>query len=674
MPDAANAQAGQNSAREKPSAKSIVTFVFTAALVLFAVFYSELMPHISQYFYIYAESYTMYFVGIGVFLVYLNFPASKKIGEKHKGKFIWYDLVLGVIALVASFYVGLNFETLYGTVNVNSLQSVLGWLMVIVILEAARRAVGMPMVIVSLVFLAYLFFGNKISGFLHTTTFTNAKVIKYIYMSTEGVFGMPIQIVSTTVIAFITFGAFLSCSKAGEFYKNLALSLVGALRGGAAKAAIVCSCLFSTMTGEPVSNAGIVGPLTLPLMKKLNYDKTFSAATVAVASCGSMIMPPVMAAVAFLIGQMTGLGYGAVVKAAILPAILYYCALYWQIDFFTAKNGYQSVPREELPRLRIVFRSGWQYLVPIVVLVYFLLVLRWTASGAIYRSLLVLILVALIKKDDRQYFVKRIKQAIFESGISSLPTIAVSAAAGIIMASVTMTGLGLKLSAYLEILSGGNLFVLALLTAVTIYIMGMGMAPIVSYILMAILVAPAMINLGVEVIAAHFFILYMSISTFVTPPFALASYMTASMTESDGFQVSLKAMRLGIGCFLIPFVSIFSPALMGIGNVGEVITSFVTAFIGVIFIAAALEGYMFAKVSIWQRILFALAGLGLFIPGTLTDVVGIVLAVAPLYFQFRERRNCRVSDEMKDTQMSAESIVQTGNNDAAADSTNSQVL
>lgn len=666
MPAAASVQPGQENVREKTNVKSLVTFVVTAALVFFAVFYSELMPYIGQHFYIYAESYTMYFVGVGVFLVFLNFPATGKTGEKHKGKFIWYDLALGIIALVASFYVGLNFETLYGSVNVNLFQGVMGWLMVIVILEATRRAVGMPMVVVSLLFLAYLFFGNKIGGFLHTTTFTNAKVIKYIYMSTEGVFGMPSQIVSTTVIAFITFGAFLSCSKAGEFYKSLALSLVGTLRGGAAKAAIVCSCLFSTMTGEPVSNAGIVGPLTLPLMKKLDYDRTFSAATVAVASCGSMIMPPVMAAVAFLMGQMTGLGYGAVVKAAILPAILYYCALYWQIDFFTAKNGYQSVPREDVPRLRDVFRSGWHYLVPIAVLVYFLLVLRWTASGAIYRSLLVLIIVALIRKEDRRYFVKRIRQAIFESGISSLPTIAVSAAAGVIMASVTMTGLGLKLSAYLEILSGGNLFVLALLTAVTIYIMGMGMAPIVSYILMAILVAPAMVNLGVEVIAAHFFILYMSISTFVTPPFALASYMTAGMTESDGFKVSVKAMRLGIGCFLIPFVGIYSPALMGIGSAGEVVISFATAFVGIIFIAVALEGYMFARVPAWQRVLFALAGLGLFIPGALTDVVGIVLALAPLYLQLRERKKRRALRP----DIAAEAASQAVGDETAADSDN----
>lgn len=239
------------------------------------------------------------------------------------------------------------------------------------------------------------------------------------------------------------------------------------------------------------------------------------------------------------------------------------------------------------------------------------------------------------KRDDRKYFVARIKKALFDSGKSALPTIAVSAAAGIIMASVTMTGLGLKLSAYLGVLAGGNLFILALLAAATIYIMGMGMAPIVSYILMAILVAPAMVNMGVPVIAAHFFILYMSISSFITPPFALASYMTGGMVGADGFKVSLKAMRLGIACFLIPFVGIYSPSLFMVGTVPEIILSFITAVIGVFFIAAALEGFMFTKAGVWQRILFAAAGLLLFIPGLPTDLIGLACAAVPFILQLR---------------------------------------
>ena len=636
---------GRDAESKKKSLKRTLTFVFTAALVFFAIIYAELFPHLTQYFYMYAESYTMYFTGIGVFLVFLNFPFNKKKSAEFKDKIIIPDLILGCIALVSSFYVGLNFESIYSIPTANTMECIMGWAMIVVTMEAARRSIGLPMVVVAFVFLLYIFFGSDMPGFLRTISFAQDKIVKYIYLSTEGIFGMPSQIVSTTVIAFITFGAFLACSKAGSFYKNLALAAVGALQGGAAKAAIVCSCLFATMTGEPVSNSGIVGPLTLPLMKNLKYDKVFSAAAVATASCGSMIMPPVMAAVAFMMGQFTGLGYAAVVTAAILPAILYYCALYFQIDFFTAKQKYPSVPRTQLPSIKKVMKEGWQYIIPIIVLVYFLLVLRWTPAGAIYRSLGVLILIVLCRKDDRIFFFTRLKKAIFDSGFSALPTIAVSSAAGIIMASVTMTGFGLKLSAFLGVLANGNLLILAILAAVTIYIMGMGMAPIVSYILMAILVAPAMVQLGVPVIAAHFFILYMSVSAFITPPFALASYMCAGMVGVDGLKVCFKAMRLGIACFLIPFVSIFSPQLLGLGNPLEVFWCFITALVGVFLIAAALEGYMFGRAPAWQRILFAAAGIILFIPGLNTDIIGFALAIVPFLLQLRLRKQQKLELE-----------------------------
>ncbi|MDR2163879.1 MAG: TRAP transporter fused permease subunit [Clostridiales Family XIII bacterium] len=623
------------------SLKRKLTFVFTVALVIFAILYSELFPYLTNIFFIYAESYTMYFTGIGIFLVFLNFPAKK--GDNQDGHIGWFSLAVGIIGLFLCFYVGFNWESIYGVGSVtNTLyQQIMGWLLAVIVLEAARRAVGIPMVIVAVVAILYAIFGNNLSGFMHTTSFSSQKIISYLYLSSEGIFGMPVQIISTMVIAFITFGAFLSCSRAGDFYKDLALSMMGSLRGGAAKVAVLCSCLFSTMTGEPVSNTGIVGPLTLPLMKKLNYNKEFSAAAVAVSSCGSMIMPPVMAAVAFLMGQMTGLGYAAIVTAAIIPAILFYCAVFWQIDFYASKHKYKAVTTADIPHIKNVLREGWIYLIPIAVLIYFLLVVRWTPSGAIYRSLGIMIIIALIRKRDRDYFVPNIKRAFFESGISSLPTIAVSAAAGIIMCSVTITGLGLKLSSSLGMLAHGNLLILAILAAVTIYIMGMGMAPIVSYILMAILVAPAMVNLGVPVIAAHFFILYMSISSFITPPFALASYMAGSMVGVDGMKVSFKAMRLGIACFLIPFVCIFSPELLLIGAPIEIALSAGTAFAGIIFVSAALEGYMISSLNIWQRILCAIGGMCLFIPGVFTDIIGIAIISVPSMIQFRVYRRNR---------------------------------
>lgn len=609
--------------------KRNLLYVVAVFLPLFAIVFQEVFPRID--FFMYPEVYTMIFLAAALLLVFLCFPVNQAAGTR------WYDLVLGIVGCAGCLYVAFNWEAIYnlGTMQASTGQQLLGWAVVLVVLEAARRTVGLPMVIISIGFLVYGFLGNYMPGFLQTASFSVQNMIGYIFLSNQGIFGLPSQIIATIVVGFITFGAFLGATRAGQFYTNLALAAMGRLRGGAAKVAILCSALFATMTGDPVSNTGIVGPMTLPLMQRLRYDPTFSAATVAVASCGSMVMPPVMAAIAFLMAQMTGLGYAKIALAAFIPATLYYFSLYWQIDFFSAKLGYKTLQKKDIPKLWDVIRDGWIYLIPLAVLIYYLLVLRYSPAASVYRGLLALVIVSLVRKKDRDFFLPRIAGSLRETGISLLPTAAVSAGAGIIMAMVTLTGLGIKLSAFLATIAGGSLLVLSLITAVTIYIMGMGMAPIVSYILMAILVAPAMTQLGVTVLAAHFFILYISISTFITPPFALASYMAAAMVNADGMRASLKAMRLGIVCYMVPFVSVFDPALLLVGSASQVIWATFTAACGIILLSAGLEGYLFRPLAPWRRLLFLAGGVLLFIPGWRTDLIGIVLGGLPLLLEIK---------------------------------------
>ena len=614
----------------KPAvAKRRVIFIIASLLPIFSLGQQIFFRYIGIF--LYTEQFVMIFIGVAFFLLFMTMPARKK----DAGKWMPWDVIPALLSLAFCLYVAINWETIYymPASRTTTFQIVGGIVVFLLTLEACRRSVGWPMIGVVLLFLAYTFFGNYLTGPLRAPSFTLTKIVHSLFLTTSGFFGKTTEIAATVVIAFTLFGTFLSATKAGTFFYNLSRALVGTVRGGGAKVAIICSAFFATMTGEPISNCGIVGPLTLPLMKRLKYDGVFSGATVATASCGSMITPPVMAAIAFIMGEITGFGYTAICIAAIIPAILYYLSVFMQVDFYAAKKNYQAIEKKDVPKMSAVFKEGWHYLIPLLFLIYWLLIARRTPATAVYYATGIMIPVALIKKDDRKFFLQRVKNVFSGCGHGMIITSCLCAAAGIIMGLVTVTGFGLKLSAALGTLAGGNMLLLAILSAVCIYIMGMGMPPLVSYLMLAILVAPSMVNMGVDLMAAHFFILYMSISAFITPPVAVAGYVCGQMVGESGAKVCFKAMRLGIVCYLIPFVSIFSPSLLLRGTPSDVALSTVTAIIGVIFLSSGLEGFFFKNVNNIFRILLIAGGLLLFIPGILTDVIGFVLGIVPLVDQ-----------------------------------------
>ena len=609
--------------------------ILAAFLPVFSVGYQLFFRYIGIF--LYEEQFVMIFVGVAFFLLFLTMPARKK---KDAGKWMPWDIIPAVVCLFACLYVAYNWEVIYymPPARISTYQIVLGILFFTFTLEACRRAIGWPMTILMLLFLAYAVFGNHITGTFRTPPFALNRLVGSIYLSHQGLFGKPAFIAASIVIAFALFGIVLSSTGAGDFFYKLSIALVGKARGGASKVAIVCAGFFATMTGEPISNAGIVAPLTLPLMRKLNYDMVFSGGLLAAASCGSMITPPVMAAVAFVMGEFTGLGFATIAVAAIIPAFLFYISLFFQVDFYAAKSQFQSLDQSAIPKISKTFKEGWHYLIPILALIYFLIVTRRNPATAVYYSTGILILITLIKKSDRELFLSKIKMVLTNCGRSMIITTCICAASGAIMGLVSVTGFGLKLSQALSDMAGGNLFLLCIIAGVAIYIMGMGMPPIIKYIMMAILVAPAMINMGVEVIAAHFFILYMSISAFITPPVALAGYVLGQMVGESGMKVSIKAMRLGIVCYLVPFVAVYSPELLLVGTPGTIIKATVTAIIGVILLCAGLEGFMFKKVNVVFRILLAVSGFLLFYPADwLITVIGVVLAIAPVADQIMYR-------------------------------------
>lgn len=619
-------------------AKRVVNTALLSFIPLFGIWYVEIgwRVHLE----IFVQVYTMIMIGVVQMLVYLNFPARKKNKSKKEYMPGVIDMILGLIGLVGAFYVAFNWNQIYllGGFGGSQFQIVLGVAFTLVVLESARRAVGLPLPIMSLLFIIYAMLGNQIPGLFHTARITLANVIGYIYLSGVGIFGMAAQTITETVLAFTVFGCFLLRTNAGRFFLDLSVALVGRMRGGAAKVTIFCSLLFATMTGEPSSNLGLIGPLSLPIMKKMDYDPVFSGAVLAVSSCGSMLTPPVMGAVVFLMGEMTGLGYAAIMVAAVIPAFLYYLSIYMQIDLYSAKHKYPKINKEDIPKVGTVLKKGWHFFLPILVLVYFLLFLKLTAAKAVYYATIVLIGIAVIKKEDREQFLPGFFKVIPNIGENMLNVIAVTSCSGIIMAIVTLSGVGLRMSSLLTIISGGNLIILALLAAATIYIMGMGMAPIVCYILLSILVAPAMIKLGVPLIAAHFFILYMSVSGFITPPVCLASYIAGGMVGKSGITVGYKAMRFGIVCYLVPFVCLFAPQLLLVGTTAEIIESTITAILGVVMLSAGLEGYLIGDANIVERFMYLAGGILLFIPGIQTDIIGIILAIIPVTMQFLRKK------------------------------------
>lgn len=620
--------------------KRAFNVAFLTFIPLFCIWYVELGWRFGLS--MYKQVYTMVIVGVVQLLVYLNFPANKKNrqrGQEYMPNAI--DIILGLIGFIGAIYVAVNWDDIYvlGGFGGSTGQIALGIAFTAVVLESARRAVGLPLPIVAFVFIVYALLGNKIPGLFHTAKITLNNEIGYIYLSASGIFGTAAQTICETVLAFTIFGCFLQKTNAGKFFLDLSVALVGKLRGGAGKVAIFCSMLFATMTGEPSSNLGIIGPLSLPIMKKMDYDPTFSGAVLAVSSCGSMLMPPVMGAVVFLMGEMTGLGFAAIMIAAIIPAFLYYFSIYMQVDLYSAKNKYPKMDKADIPAIADVLREGWYFFIPIIALVFFLLGIHLSPSKSVIYSTLVLVAISLVRKEDRAVLLKDFWKVFPSIGEQTLNVVSVTSCSGIIMAIVSLTGIGLRMSSLLTIISGGSLIILALLAAVTIYIMGMGMAPIVSYILMSILVAPALVNMGVPVIAAHFFILYMSVSGFITPPVCLAAYIAGGMVGKSGVSVGFKAMRFGIVCYLVPFVCLFAPELLLVGTTVQIIESTITAVFGVVMLAAGLEGYLVGDTKVAERVLYLIAGITLFYPGAVTDIIGAVAGVVAVVLQLMSRKH-----------------------------------
>ncbi len=503
-------------------------------------------------------------------------------------------------------------------------------LIVVLVLEATRRLTGLTLPIACLIFLAYALWGDKLPGVLGHSHFSVKRILEQISITSEGIFGSSLGISATYVVIFIILAGFLETTGAGQFFIDLASSVTGTKRGGPAKIAVLGSCLFGSISGSSVANVVSTGTFTIPLSKSVGYPSYFAGAVEAVASTGGQLMPPVMAAVAFIMADNLGVPYISICGAALIPALLYYISLFFMVDAKAVKLGIAGLKKENLPKGKEVLKNGWFLALPFVVLVA-LLMMSFTPMMAGFYAILSLLVVLLIFNRKKLNW-KTITDAL-ESGAKGVISVSVtSACAGIIVGVIMITGLGLKFTSIITTVSNGNLLIALILSAIVAIILGMGLPTVPAYIVMSSLVAPALIKMGVAPMAAHMFVLYFAVLSCITPPVAIASYAAAAIADANAVKVGFESVRLAIVAYVIPFLFVYNPVLLFEGGAVDIVICFITATMGCMALTWAIEGVIEGKIPWWLRIVSLLCAACLVWPEHITDVVGAVIFAVIYYF------------------------------------------
>ncbi|UCD27551.1 MAG: TRAP transporter fused permease subunit [Planctomycetota bacterium] len=605
---------------------------------VYALIFEVLKVPIRMGLYVHHETYNAVFLCFGLTMVFLLVPASRK-GES---KLPWYD-ILGIFASwIVTLYIAVRAPViaLGYSIWATPVEQVLGLMTFLLLCEAVRRTLGLVLVAMALLFVFHAKFAHFFPGLLGGPEYSWSRLGAFMYLYDTGMFGMILGLAGSIVIVFLVFGCLMTKGGAADFFMNLAVGLAGRFRGGPAKVAVIGSGLCGMISGSSVANVGVTGAISIPMMKKLGFRPPFAAAVESIASIGGMLMPPVMGIVAFLMADFTQISYAKICLAAIIPALLYFLVLLVQIDFEAAREGLRGIPSHEIPPLRKTLNEGWQFILTLVLLAV-LLSMDMDILMTVFMTSLLLVAVSWVRKETRMAL-KDVLDAMYDGTISMLSVTPLCALAGIVIGSVSLTGLGVNLSAVLLDLSGGSLVFLALLTGVAIYLMGMTISSFTTYILLAIMVAPAMIEVGVPILASHMFIFYMGMSMFFTPPLCPTVFVAASIAKTRMFPSAFQSMRLGIVCYILPFVIIFNPALILMGSPFEIAFAVCSTFIGALFFAAALSGFLLARLAWWQRTFFAFAGI-MFIFHARLDLtlLGLALCLAALGWNVYQKKSLK---------------------------------
>lgn len=574
-------------------------------------------------------------LGFALALSYLLYPTCKS-WSRHKLHPL--DAILAVLGAASPAYIVIMYRELaFRAGIINSIDLVIGVLGVLLVIEATRRVVGLPMVIVVVAFLAYAFAGPYMPGVLSHRGLTPNQLIGHLYFTTEGIFGIPLGVSSTFIFLFILFGAYLECTGLGKFFIDIANAIAGWASGGPAKVAVISSAFMGTVSGSSVANVAGTGSFTIPMMKKLGYRKEFAGAVEAASSTGGQLMPPVMGAAAFLMAEFVGVPYIEVVEAAIIPAILYFAGVWLGVHLEAKRTNLKGIPRDQLPKAWVIFKERGHLAIPLIVIVY-LLVTGYTPMRAALVAIVLSIAVSCLRKNTR-ISVKDVVKGL-ESGARGVLGVAIAcASAGIIIGVVTKTGVGLKLASGLLALSGGYLVPTMFFTMITSLVLGMGVPTTANYVITSTIAAPALLQLGVPTLAAHMFVFYFGIIADVTPPVALAAYAASGISGGKPLMTGVNASKLAIAAFIIPYVFVMSPELLMINATAcGLLMAVVTAILGMVGVSSSLIGYLADKSTMLERVMQFVSGILMIIPGTLTDIPGFILFLIVVFLQIRRKK------------------------------------
>ena len=590
------------------------------------------------------------FVGLILLFGFLTFPARK--GDERVNHMPWYDIVLLIAGPGAYFFYAVNAQNVVqmsARVMQNDLYMIIGLIGILALVELCRRCVGLPILCVAGVLLVYTFFNLGGTADLKMTLY---QVIRTMFYTFNGIFGGPISVCAKFIVVFIIFGAFLERTGIAQFFITLANAVAGAAPGGPAKVAVISSALCGMVSGSSVGNTVTTGSVTIPMMKKTGYKPEFAGAVEAAASTGGQIMPPIMGAAAFLMAEFTGEPYGTIAMRAILPAVLYFTGIYIAVHLEAKKLGLKGIPRDQLPRIRQLLPKIY-LLAPLVLLVVMVSTNMYTMAFSAAIAIVAAVAVGLInnvveiagKSGDRSDFLTfgKIVDAL-EGGAKGSITVAVACGvAGIISGCITVTGLASKLLSTIVSLSGGHMIIALVLTMLCCIVLGMGVPTTANYCIMAATCAPILMDpsIGVTKMAAHFSVFYFGIVADITPPVALAAYAGSAIAKADPMKTGFNATKLAIAAFIVPYIFAFSPQMLFVDVTGtfQVVQICISALLGIFGVAAALNGFLYRPVPVLLRLLLAIGGLGMMIPGTASDIAGFVLVVGiVLYQRYSARR------------------------------------
>ncbi len=569
-----------------------------------------------------------------LFTLVLIFLTSPLVSKKFQPYTRSVDYLLLGISVATILYIFVHYEyfmTRYPYVHpLDTWDLIMGILFTLALLEAARRSIGLAMPITAISFLLYTYLGPYLPGLLHHKAIPTETIIDQLYMTTEGIFGIPLGVSATYVILFVIFGTFLEKSGTGQLFMEIAAATTGKSKGGPGKIAVVSSGLFGTISGSAVANVMVTGQFTIPMMKRTGFAPHFAGAVEATASTGGQIMPPVMGAAAFVMAEFTGLPYITVCKHAVIPALLYYLSVFMAIHFEALRTNLKGM-MEEVPRMGPTLLQKGHLLLPVAVILYMMFE-GYTPMYACLFAIGSIIILANLKTISRMG-VGKIVNCLEEGAKGSVSVAVACACAGIVIGVINLTGLGLKFTSFVLFLASDSLVPALVFTMLAGIILGMGLPTTAAYIVMAALLVPALVKLGVPTIAAHMFAFYYAIISAITPPVALAVYAGAGLAGSDIWKTGLAAVRLGAPGFIIPFMFAYEPSLLFVGSPWTVLTSSITATIGVVMLAAGLFGYFLRTTNVLERGMLLVGSILLIKPGIYTDLVGLVLLIGVIVSQ-----------------------------------------